>query len=127
MEHESAYSSSSSSSSSSSTSSSSSLAKEPFLSYSLAQMVLPDHSLFTALDFAIIISLTEQGREPRVQPPSGGSDLCIYVHDDGVAHLYPQAPSSLFFVFYDSQGFGGGILTRLHVGRKLIIVLQRAH
>jgi hypothetical protein len=31
-----------------------------------------------------------------------------------VAHLYPQALGSIFVVSYDSQGYGGGIRTRLH-------------
>jgi hypothetical protein len=35
---------------------------------------------------------------------------------DRVTQLYPQAPGSLFFAFYDSQGDGGGILTLLHTG-----------
>jgi hypothetical protein len=35
---------------------------------------------------------------------------------DSVAQLYPQAPGSLFVSFYDSQGYGGGILTRLPDG-----------
>jgi hypothetical protein len=35
---------------------------------------------------------------------------------DGVARLYPQAPGSLFVAFYDSQGYGGCILTRPHTG-----------
>jgi hypothetical protein len=35
---------------------------------------------------------------------------------DRVAKLYPQVPVSLFVAFYDSQGYGGGILTRLHTG-----------
>jgi hypothetical protein len=33
---------------------------------------------------------------------------------DRVAQLYPQAPDSHFVAFYDSQGYDGGILTRLH-------------
>jgi hypothetical protein len=33
-----------------------------------------------------------------------------------VAPLYPQALGSLFVSFYDSQGYGGGFRTRLHVG-----------
>jgi hypothetical protein len=33
---------------------------------------------------------------------------------DRVAQLYPPALSSLFVLSYDSQGYGGGILTRLH-------------
>jgi hypothetical protein len=31
-----------------------------------------------------------------------------------VAHLYPQAPGSLFITSYDSQGYGGGIWTHFH-------------
>jgi hypothetical protein len=31
-----------------------------------------------------------------------------------VAQLYPLALGSLFVASYDSQGYGGGILTRLH-------------
>jgi hypothetical protein len=34
-----------------------------------------------------------------------------------MAPLYPQALGS-FFVFYDSQGYGGGIRTRLHAGNS---------
>jgi hypothetical protein len=34
---------------------------------------------------------------------------------DRVAQLYPQVPSSLFVAFYDSQGYGEGILTGLHM------------
>jgi hypothetical protein len=33
-----------------------------------------------------------------------------------VTQLYPRALSSLFVSSYDSQGSGGGILTRLHTG-----------
>jgi hypothetical protein len=34
---------------------------------------------------------------------------------DRAAQLYPQAPGYLFVAFYDSQGYGGGILTRPHL------------
>jgi hypothetical protein len=34
--------------------------------------------------------------------------------NDRVAQLYPQASGSLFGAYYDSQGYGGGILTCLH-------------
>jgi hypothetical protein len=37
-----------------------------------------------------------------------------------VAQLYPQEAGSLFVAFYDPQGYGGGILTRLHTGEKQI-------
>jgi hypothetical protein len=33
-----------------------------------------------------------------------------------VAQLYPQAPGSVFVAYYDSQGYSGGIRTRLHMG-----------
>jgi hypothetical protein len=35
---------------------------------------------------------------------------------DRVAQLYPQTPGSHFIALYDSQGYGGGILTDLHTG-----------
>jgi hypothetical protein len=51
---------------------------------------------------------------------------------DRVAQLYPQARGSLFVAFYDSQGYGGGILTHLHKGiclnqmiKKIVIILKR--
>jgi hypothetical protein len=33
-----------------------------------------------------------------------------------MAQLYPQALGSLYVASYDSQGYGGVILTRLHTG-----------
>jgi hypothetical protein len=33
-----------------------------------------------------------------------------------MAQLYPQTQGSLFVASYDTQGYGGGILTRLHTG-----------
>jgi hypothetical protein len=39
-----------------------------------------------------------------------------------VARLYPQALGSLFLASYDSQGYGGGIRPRLHMGHWLIQV-----
>jgi hypothetical protein len=35
---------------------------------------------------------------------------------NGLAQLYPQVLGSLFVASYDSQGYGGGIRTRLHTG-----------
>jgi hypothetical protein len=39
-----------------------------------------------------------------------------------VTQLYPQAMESLFVASYDSQGYGGGIRTRLHAGNSLVFV-----
>jgi hypothetical protein len=36
-----------------------------------------------------------------------------------VAQLYPRALGSHFVASYDSQGYGGGILTRLHTGQNV--------
>jgi hypothetical protein len=33
-----------------------------------------------------------------------------------VAQLYPQTLGSIFVASYDSQGYSGGIRTRLHTG-----------
>jgi hypothetical protein len=45
-----------------------------------------------------------------------------------VAQLYPQSLGSLFFAFYDSQGYGGVIPTRPHMGSTttdlLVLVIQ---
>jgi hypothetical protein len=40
---------------------------------------------------------------------------------DRVAQLYPKALGPLFFTFYDSHGYGGGILTCPDAGFILII------
>jgi hypothetical protein len=40
-----------------------------------------------------------------------------------VAKLYPRALGSLFVASYDSQDYGGGILTRLHTGKSEISLL----
>jgi hypothetical protein len=37
-----------------------------------------------------------------------------------VAQLYLGALDSLFVASYDSQGGGGGILTRLHTGKEVL-------
>jgi hypothetical protein len=48
-----------------------------------------------------------------VQPQPGGQVSVFMSPSDRVAQLYPQAPGSLFVAFYDSQVYGGGILTFL--------------
>jgi hypothetical protein len=40
----------------------------------------------------------------------------MYIPRNRVAQLHPQAQGSLYVVSYDSQGYGGGILTHLHTG-----------
>jgi hypothetical protein len=63
------------------------------------------------------IFFTEQGRQPCVQPPNLEDQISVFMSpSDRVVQLYPQAPGSLFVAFYDSRGYGGGILTRPHKG-----------
>jgi hypothetical protein len=40
-----------------------------------------------------------------------------------VAQIYSRALGSSSGASYDSQGYGGGILTRLHTGRSEIFLL----
>jgi hypothetical protein len=40
---------------------------------------------------------------------------------DRATQLYPQTLGSLFVAFYDLQGYGGGILTCLHMGANAIL------
>jgi hypothetical protein len=42
-----------------------------------------------------------------------------------VAQLHPQALGSVFFVSYNSQGYDGGIRTRLHAGRNKELLYDR--
>jgi hypothetical protein len=40
------------------------------------------------------------------------------------AQLYPPALGSIFIASYDSQGYGGGIRTRLHTGLSLLDIIR---
>jgi hypothetical protein len=57
------------------------------------------------LDFATIILFTEQRLSALCPTPN----------------LYPHAEDSLFATFYDSQGYGRGILTHLHMRDNIIV------
>jgi hypothetical protein len=52
---------------------------------------------------------------PILDAPNLEDQVPVFIFSrDSVAQLYPQAPCSLFIAFYDSQGYGGGILTQLN-------------
>jgi hypothetical protein len=58
----------------------------------------------------ISLSLIRDSRNLEGQVP-------VYISPrNKVARFYPQALGSLFVASYDSQGYGGGILSRLHMG-----------
>jgi hypothetical protein len=50
------------------------------------------------------------------QPGGPGPVLTRISPRNRVAQLYPRALGSLSVASYDSQGYGGGILSRLHTG-----------
>jgi hypothetical protein len=41
-----------------------------------------------------------------------------------VAQLYPRALGNLHVACYDSQGYGGGILTYLHMGQSVEVKVE---
>jgi hypothetical protein len=66
----------------------------------------------------------EQGRQPCVQAQTSmNRSLYLCPPLTGWPNYIPQAPGSLFIIFYDSQGNGGGSLTRLHA-RILALFLR---
>jgi hypothetical protein len=50
-------------------------------------------------------------------PQPAGPGPRIYIPRNRVVQLYPWALGSLFVTSYDSQGYGGGILSRFHTGQ----------
>jgi hypothetical protein len=74
--------------------------------------------VFTSLDFATVIFVQSKVVNLASSPPTGGPGFCIYSMSpsDRVTKLCPQTPDSLSVAFYDSQSYGGDILTRLHTG-----------
>jgi hypothetical protein len=54
-------------------------------------------------------SPTRRARSPYLYPPR-----------NRVAQLHPRALGPLFVASYDSQGYDGGILTRLHTGQSRV-------
>jgi hypothetical protein len=53
--------------------------------------------------------------DSRLSQP--GAQVPVFISPrNRVAQLYPQALGSHFIASYDSQGYGGGIRTRLHAG-----------
>jgi hypothetical protein len=75
------------------------------------------HLIFTCFYFATILFYRVRSSALR-QTPNLEDQVSVFMSlCDRVAQLYPQAPGSLFVAFYDSQGYGGVILTRLHTGR----------
>jgi hypothetical protein len=79
--------------------------------------------LLLALASAGILGSESRGTHDQIlhsqirDSPKLEGEFSVFVsHRNRVAQLYPQALGSIFIVSYDSQGYGGGIRTRLHTG-----------
>jgi hypothetical protein len=84
-------------------------AKQPSLEDSARFVYRP--SYFHFFEFRNNNSFTEQGPSALRPTPNLKDHVTVFTH---VPQLYPHAPGSLF----DSQGYGGGILTRLHTEKN---------
>jgi hypothetical protein len=81
--------------------------------------------LLLALASAVILRSESRGTHDHIllsqirdSPNLQGQAPVFISPRNKVAQLYPQAPDSLFVASYDSQGYGGGIPTRLHTGLR---------
>jgi hypothetical protein len=84
-----------------------------------------DLSFTLLLDLASAVILGPESRrthdhillsQTRDSPKLEGQVPVFLSPRNGVAQLYPQALGSVFITYYNSQGYGGGILTHLHTG-----------
>jgi hypothetical protein len=66
------------------------------------------------------ILLSQTGDSPNIE---GQVPVFMYLRYR-VTLLYPQALNSRFVAFYDSQGYGGGVRTRLHTGSRYRVFLS---
>jgi hypothetical protein len=59
----------------------------------------------------------KQGCQACVQPSNLEDQVSVFISPSGwFTQLYVQALSCLFIAFYDLQGYGGNILSLLHMG-----------
>jgi hypothetical protein len=72
---------------------------------------------------AVILGFESRGTHDHIllsqirDSPNLGGQVPVFLSPmSRVARLYPQAPGVLFVASYDSQGYGGGVRTRLHTG-----------
>jgi hypothetical protein len=90
------------------------LVKRPFSSHGPPQKIASCFHFFGFRDNNFFY----RARSSALRPiPNLEDQVSVFMSpSDRVAQLYPQAPGYLFVAFYDSQGYGGGILIRLHTG-----------
>jgi hypothetical protein len=79
--------------------------------------------LLLALASSVILGSESRGTHDHIlmsqirdSPNLEGQVLVFISPRNRVAQLLPQALGSLFIASYESQGYGGGVRTRLHTG-----------
>jgi hypothetical protein len=83
------------------------------------------HPVFTSLDFTTIISFCRARSSALCATLNLVDQVSVFTSpSDRMAQLYPHALGSLFVAFYDLQGYGGGILTYLHMVNQCMKVMN---
>jgi hypothetical protein len=93
----------------------------PYVTPSLTRNWVCHLQLLLAPDSAVILRFESRGTHNHIllsqarDSPNLEGQVPVFIPSRyRMARLYPQALGSLFVSFYDSQGYGGGIRTRLH-------------
>jgi hypothetical protein len=83
--------------------------------------------LLLALASAVILRSESRGTHDHIllsqirDTPNREGQVPVFISPTiRITKLYSQLLDSLFVAFYDSQGYGGGILTRLHTGSLIM-------
>jgi hypothetical protein len=94
-----------------------------YVTISLTRRWVCPLKLLLALARAVILRSESRGTDNQIllsqirdSPDLEGQVLVFISPRNRAARLYPQALGSLFIASYDSQGYGGGIRTRLRTG-----------
>jgi hypothetical protein len=95
--------------------------------------------LLLGLDIVVTLGPKHRRTQEILQSPlrlhePGGPSPRIHIPGNRVAQLYPRTLGSFFVASCDSQGYGGGIVTRLHTviwvtsfGIQEKVLLQRVY
>jgi hypothetical protein len=105
----------------------------PYVTSSLTRGWVCHLQLLLVLASAVILRSESHGNHDHVSlsrlPQLGGPGPRLYIPQEQGDPVTPQALGSLFVVTYDTQGYGGGIRTRLHtencsLSRRLSLMLR---
>jgi hypothetical protein len=95
----------------------------PYVTSSLTRGWVCSLQLLLALARAVILRSESRGTHDHIllyriqDSPNLEGQVPVFISPrNRVSQLYPQALGSLFVASYESQGYGGGIRRRLHMG-----------